>query len=78
MSIYIKDSATDQNVRKLAALRGQTLTEAINCAVENELRKERRKDLPERLNALAERLAQYPSTGLEADKAFYDEMSGDL
>ena len=78
MSIYIKDPTTDQNVRKLAALRGQTLTEAINCAVENELRIERRKDLPARLNALAERLAQYPNTGLEADKAFYDEMSGDL
>ncbi len=78
MSIYIKDPTTDENVRKLAALRGQTLTEAINCAVENELRKERRKDLPARLNALAERLAQYPDTGLKADKAFYDEMSGDL
>lgn len=78
MSIYIKDPTTDENVRKLAALRGQTLTEAINCAVENELRKERRKDLPARLNALAERLAQYPDTGLKADKAFYNEMSGDL
>ncbi len=78
MSIYIKDSATDQNVRKLAALRGQTLTEAINCAVENELRKERRKDLPERLNALLAKYAHLPKTGLVADKAFYDEMSGDI
>jgi antitoxin VapB len=78
MSILIKNPITDQNVRELAALRGQSLTEAINTAVENELRKERRKDLPARLNALAKRLAEYPSTGLKADKAFYDEMSGDL
>jgi antitoxin VapB len=78
MSIYIKDPVTDENVRKLAKLRGQTLTEAINSAVENELRRERRKDLPERLDALLAKYAHLPKSGLEADKTFYDDMSGDI
>ena len=77
MSIYIKDPATDKAVRKLAKLRGVTLTEAVQGAVEGELKRERRKTLPERLDAIARRIQKYPPTGLEADKAFYDELSGD-
>lgn len=78
MTFYVKDPATDKAVRRLAKLRGKTLTETIREAVENELRKERRKTLPQRLDAIARRLSKYPRTGLEADKAFYDELSGDI
>jgi antitoxin VapB len=77
MSFYIKDAATDEAVRRLAELRGVSLTEAIREAVEKALRDERRKTLPDRLDAIARDLQEYPRTGLEADKEFYDRLSGD-
>ncbi len=79
MTFYVKDAATDKAVRRLAKLKGTTLTETIRRAVENELQREKRKlPLRERIKPIQDRLAQYPPTGLEADKAFYDELSGDL
>jgi antitoxin VapB len=78
MTIYIKDATTDEAARKLAELRGVSLSEAIRDAVEKALREERRRTLPMRLDAIAKGLQKYPRTGLEADKAFYDELSGDI
>jgi antitoxin VapB len=78
MTFYVKDPATDKAVRRLAKLKGKTLTETIRDAVESELQKERRETLPQRLDAIAQRLRKYPRTGLEADKAFFDELSGDI
>jgi antitoxin VapB len=79
MTFYVRDSATDKAVRRLAKLKGKTLTETIREAVENEYRRERNKrSLDERLEDLAQRFAKLPSSGLEADKAFYDELSGDV
>ena len=78
MTFYVKDPATDKAVRRLAKLKGKTLTDTIREAVENELRKERRGTLPQRLDAIAQRLRKFPRTGLEADKAFFDELSGDI
>ncbi len=77
MTFYVKDPATDKAVRRLAKIRRKTLTDTIRGAVENELRKERRGTLPRRLDAIAQRLRKFPPTGLEADKAFFDELSGD-
>jgi antitoxin VapB len=78
MAFYVKDPATDKAVRRLAKLKGKTLTDTIREAVENELRKERRGTLPQRLDAIAQRLRKFPLSGLEADKAFFDELSGDI
>jgi antitoxin VapB len=81
MTFYVKDPATDKAVRRLAKLKGKTLTETIREAVENEYRKEKdRAKLPlrERIKPIQDRLAAYPRTGLEADKAFFDELSGDI
>ena len=81
MTFYVKDPATDKAVRKLAKLKGKTLTDTIREAVEEALRNEKSKkglSLAERIRPIQERLASYPSTGLEADKAFYDELSGDI
>jgi antitoxin VapB len=78
MTFYVKDPATDKAVRRLAKLKGKTLTATIREAVENELRKERRGTLPHRLDAIAQRLRKFPRSGLEADKAFFDELSGDI
>ena len=70
MTIYVKDPATSSAVRELAQLRGVSLTEAVRHAVESALRAERRKTLPQRLDAIAR-------SGKEADKAFYDSLSGE-
>jgi antitoxin VapB len=77
MTIYIKDPAADAAIRKLARLKGTTLTEAIKSAVEQALEAERRSTLKETLAAIHKEVESWPKTGLEADKAFYDELSGD-
>jgi antitoxin VapB len=65
-------------VRRLAKLKGKTLTETIREAVEKEYAEVgARRPLREQLDEITERLKKYPRTGLEADKAFYDELSGD-
>ena len=76
MAFHIKDPATDAAVRKLAAERGVSLTAAVRLAVENELQRARR-PLKERVEEIISELEQYPPTGLKADKAFFDELSGD-
>ncbi|MGC2784892.1 MAG: type II toxin-antitoxin system VapB family antitoxin [Roseiarcus sp.] len=63
---------------KLAAIRRSTKTDAVLSALENELaRIEGEKSLAERLKPLQERIAKWPSTGLKADKAFFDDLSGE-
>jgi len=55
-----------------------TKTEAVRRALENELaRIDGGKTLTERIKPIQDRIASRPSTGLEADKAFFDELSGD-
>ena len=81
MTIYIKDPATSEAVRKLAKLRGTTLTEAIRSAVEESLARDepaKKEDFLAKVREIQEELAQFPRTGLEADKAFFDELSGDI
>lgn len=63
-------------MRKLAAERGLSLTAAVREAVENELQRSRR-PLKERIDEIVSELEQYPLIGLKADKAFFDELSGD-
>lgn len=77
MGIFIKDPETDKAVRKLAKRRGVTLTEAIRTAVLKDLAEERPGDEDAELKKLQEKFASYPSTGLRADKAFYDSLYED-
>jgi antitoxin VapB len=74
MALHIRDDETDRLVRRLAEHKGVGLTEAVRLAVENELR---RIPLRERLRPMQQRLAKVPGTGLRADKAFFDDLSGD-
>jgi antitoxin VapB len=82
MTIYLKDEATSKAVRKLAKLRGTTLTEAVRSAVAEALSKEnepkRRERVFNEIKALQDKFAKRPKTGLKADKAFFDELSGDI
>jgi antitoxin VapB len=84
MTIYLKDEATSKAVRKLAKLRGTTLTEAVRLAVQEALAKEdesnRRLHIRKAIQDAQERLASLPKVGKgqPADKTFYDELSGDI
>jgi len=78
MAFHIRDRETDALVRELARRRGAGLTEAIKHAVASELTRTRNEPpLPERLQKIASEIAQYRRTGLKADKAFFDELSGE-
>jgi antitoxin VapB len=81
-SLYIKDSDTADLVRRVAARSGMT-----NTALIRELAKAREAELDrgERRIRARDRLERFwrehplpPPTGLKADKAFFDELSGDL
>lgn len=79
MAFHVKDAATDQAVRRLARIRRKSLTETIREAVEQEYARERaRIPLSERLKPVQDQFAALSrSGGRAADKAFFDELSGD-
>jgi antitoxin VapB len=76
--LQIRNRRVVELAAKLAAVRRSTKTDAVLTALENELaRIEGEKSLAERLKPLQERVAAVPLTGREADKDFYDDLSGD-
>ena len=78
MAFHVRDPETDALVRRLAKEAGVGLTEAVKIAVREKLAaKKNAVPLAERLRPIQERIAQYPETGLKADKAFYDSLSGE-
>lgn len=79
MPLYIKDDETARLVTQLAVLRGLSEQDAVKLAVEAELsRTPASVSLVERVKALYAANPLPPPTGLVADKAFFDELSGDL
>ena len=78
MAFHIRDRATDAGVRKLARLKGKTLTETVREAVEREYAAI--STIPpviDRLRSIqADFLALKQRGGRPADKAFFDELSG--
>ena len=79
MAFHVRDDATDRAVRRLARAKRKTLTETIREAVEHEYERERaRIPLIERLKPLQDRVAALSRPGgLPADKAFFDDLSGE-
>lgn len=79
MAFHVRDKKTDEAVRRLARLKGTSLTETIRQAAEASYRAEKAKmPLMDRLKPLQDRfIALSRSGGLPADKAFYDDLSGD-
>ena len=80
MAFHVRDPATDEAVRRLAKLKGKSLTSTIREAVEKEYEREWR-ELPliERLKPIWELVDKHSKPGgLPADKAFYDDLSGDF
>lgn len=79
MTLSIRDAATDKLVRALAKRKGVGLTEAIRLAVANELdRLDDAEPLRERIAAIRRGVVARGRTEDLADKAFFDDLGGDL
>jgi antitoxin VapB len=77
MPLNIRDEDVNRLAAELANRTRSTKTSAVRTALRNELdRIEKAVPLRQRLRALQDRVASYPPTGMEADKAFYDSLSG--
>ena len=79
MAFHVRDPETDIAVRRLAKLKGKSLTATIREAVEREYDREYGEaSFMERIKAIQDELdALSKPGGLPADKAFYDELSGE-
>jgi antitoxin VapB len=79
MPLNIRSETVNQLAETLAVRTGTSKTDAVARALRNELQRlDDATPLRERLRPIQNRIMARPSTGLEADKAFYDELSGDL
>jgi antitoxin VapB len=77
MPLNIRSETVNQLAEKLAARKRMNKTDAVRVALEHELQRlDEAIPLRERLRALQSRVMSRPATGLEADKAFYDELNG--
>ena len=79
MPLNIRDEKVNALAGELAARKHISKTDAVKLALQNELRRENEKlPLRERLRPLQQQVKALPETGLEADKAFFDALSGDI
>lgn len=77
MPLNIRSEVVNQLAERLAARTQMNKTGAVRIALENELRRlDEAVPLRDRVRPLQARVLSRPATGLEADKAFYDELSG--
>jgi antitoxin VapB len=77
MPLNIRSEVVSRLAQQLAARMRMNKTDAVRMALEHELhRLDEAVPLRERLRSLQERVLRRPATGLEADKAFYDELNG--
>lgn len=76
MPLNIRSEEVNRLADRLAARTRLSKTEAVKRALESELRRiEEAVPLRDRLRPLQDRILARPATGLEADKAFYDDLS---
>ena len=79
MPLYIKDDATAELVGQLARQRGVSKQDAVKMAVKAELeRAAATVPLRQRFAELRAAHPLPPPTGETTDKAFFDELSGQL
>lgn len=79
MAFHVRDEKTDASVRRLASRKHKTLTETIREACDREYEREYgRDDFMEAVRKAQEAFRKLGKpTGFKADKAFYDELSGE-
>lgn len=77
MALNIRSEEVDRLAARLAERTHKNKTSAVKSALEDALRRlDEAVPLRERLRPLQTRVLARPSTGLAADKAFYDDLSG--
>jgi antitoxin VapB len=77
MPLNIRSEFVSRLAERLAARKRVNKTDAVRIALQNELRRlDDAVPLRERVRPIQERVLSRPATGLEADKPFYDELSG--
>jgi antitoxin VapB len=78
MALNIRSETVNRLAGKLAERKHISKTDAVRIALENELRRlDEAVPLKERLRPLQEKVLRRPATGLRANKAFYDSLSGE-
>jgi antitoxin VapB len=78
MPLNIRNKEVNALAEQLAARKHLNKTEAVKFALKNELlRIDEATSLWERLKPLCQKIKAYPESGLAADKAFFDELSGE-
>ena len=78
MPLNIRSEEVNRLAERLADRTHTSKTEAVRLALQNELRRlDEAVPLRHRLRPLQDRVLARPATGLAADKAFYDSLSGD-
>jgi antitoxin VapB len=78
MPLNIRSEEVNRLAEKVAGLARVSKTEAVRIALVREVeRLEAKPSLLERMRPARARIAQHPDTGLEADKAFFDELNGE-
>ena len=76
MPLNIRSEEVNRLAEKLVARKHINKTDAVKQALENDLRRlDQALPLLERLRSLQDRVMARPATGLEADKAFYNDLS---
>lgn len=79
MGLSIKNAAVEAMARDLARRHGTGLTEIIGEALAEKIAREQAEPgLWERLAPLHAKLDKLPDSGMPADRAFYDDLSGEL
>ncbi len=78
MPLNIRNEDVNRLAERLAAVKRVNKTEAVKLALENELRRaEEKEPLWARLKPLRDRITAHADSGLEADKAFFDNLNGE-
>ena len=78
MPLNIRSEKVNQLAEILATRKRINKTDAVKQALENELRRlDQALPLRERLRSLQDRVMARPATGMEEDKTFYDDLSGE-
>jgi antitoxin VapB len=78
MPLNIRNEEVNRLAEQLAKIRHVTKTDAVMIALKGELQRTMEAiPLAERVKAIQDRVLAYPPTGDEADKAFFDALSGD-
>ena len=79
MAFHVRDPEADAMLRQYAEEKRVGITDAIKLAVTRarEADETAKADKRTALKAIRDQLNSYPRTGEKADKAFFDELSGD-